>query len=435
MGMKKFRPYQQASEQMLLPPSMRDWLPSDHEIYFISDAVEHMDLTKIMASYGEDRGSPPYHPKMMVKVLIYAYARGVRGSRRIERMLWEDVPMRVLAGNQQPDHWTIAAFRRRHLEALGELFAQTVQMAQAAKLVRLGHVAVDGTKVKANASKHRAMSYERMKKEEARLRKDIARYLRESDEVDAEEDEIYGDQRGNELPPELADPKKRLEVIRKAKAELEAEARAKAKAKGKDPETAVPKDKAQRNFTDPDSRIMLSSDKAFIQAYNAQAAVDSEHQIIVAADATNQAADAPHLIDLAKQIERNTGRRPKEISADAGYYSETNVTTLMDAGIETLIPPKKIRHSEWRELTSPRGRPPKDLDLRARMWRKLRTKPARRRYKLRQQTVEPVFGQIKWNRGLRQWLLRGLVATRHSWRFECAVHNLLKMRTAGVAWT
>ena len=442
MSMKRFRPYHHESEQMLLPPSLREWLPEDHEIYFISDAVEQMDLSKIMAAYEEPRGNPPYHPKMMVKVLVYAYARGVRGSRRIERMLWEDVPMRVLAGNQQPDHWTIAAFRRRHIAALGQLFEQTVRMAQKAKLVQLGHVAIDGTKIKANASKHSAMSYGRMRSEEERLRKDIKRYFQDSDEVDAEEDKIYGDRRGNELPPELGTRQKRLEAIRKAKAALEAEARAKAeeekKAKGgksgKDPATAVPDDKAQRNFTDPESRIMRSSDKGFIQAYNAQAAVDTAYQIIVAADATNQAADSPHLIPLADQVETNSGRRLREVSADAGYFSENNVTDLLKRGIEVLIPPKKVRHSEWREMTSPRGRPPRNLDLRGRMWWKLRTKRGRQRYKLRQQTVEPVFGQIKWNRGLHQWLLRGLAAVRESWRFECAVHNLLKMRTAGVAW-
>jgi IS5 family transposase len=179
---------------------------------------------------------------------------------------------------------------------------------------------------------------------------------------------------------------------------------------------------------------MRNSDKAFIQAYNAQAAVDSEHQIIVAADASNQAADSPHLLAITEQVEKNTGRQLREVSADAGYFSEDNMKALMERGIEVLIPPKRIRHSEWREMKSPRGRPPRSLDLRGRMWRKLHTKRARQRYKLRQQTVEPVFGQIKWNRGLQQWLLRGLAATRASWRFECAVHNLLKMRTAGVLW-
>lgn len=445
LGMKHFRPYQ-PEQLLLLPPSLDEWLPRDHEIYFISDAVDRMDLGRIYARYDNPQGNPPYHPRMMVKVLIYAYMRGIRSSRKIERTLWEDIPMRVLSGNQQPDHWTIANFRRQHLEALGDLLVQTVRMAREAGLVKLGQVAIDGTKVKANASKHSAMSYGRMKQEEERLRKEIAAWFREAEAVDAREDRKYGSRRGDELPPELADRKRRLEAIERAKAVLEAQARereaqrqASAEKKGKKPRPpknppGVPPDKAQYNFTDPESRIMKNGDKAFIQGYNAQAAVDVESQIIVAADLTNQAADAPHLVGLVEQAERNTECALREVSADAGYFSETNVNELVAKGIEVWIPPEKVRHREWRTMSSPRGRIPRGLDLRGRMRRKLRTKRGRARYKLRQQSVEPVFGQIKGNRGLRQFLLRGLVATRASWRFECAVHNLLKMWKAGVAW-
>lgn len=336
---------------MLLPPSIADWVPADHEVHFIADAVGQLDLSAIMEKYNEPRGNPPYHPQVMVGILLYAYARGVRGSRRIERMCYEDVPMRVLAGNVQPDHWTIAAFRRRHLEALGELFVQTVLLAQKAGVVKMGHLAIDGTKVKANASKHSAMSYGRMKEERARLEALIRKELQAGIAEDEREDAELGDRRGDELPPELAHPAKRLAAIKEAMASLEAEAaakqaqqpeqaaaparkrRKKSKPKGgsavKSPSLLPPEepvdtgtppaqaeaipvvpDKAQYNFTDPESRIMLTSSKAFEQCYNAQAAVDSPSQIIVAADLTNQAADAPHLRGVVDQVIANTGRAP-----------------------------------------------------------------------------------------------------------------------------
>lgn len=434
----------------MFPPSPRDWLPADHPVHFIDEVVEELDLSAILDDYREKRGQPPYNPVMMVKILIYGYWRGIRSSRKLERALYEDVGFRFLSGNQQPDFWTIAAFRRRHHEALGELFAQTVRLAQKAGLVKLKHVAVDGTKIKANAFKHSAMSYEYMAKEEERLKKEIEQYLKEVEETDRAEDRKFGKRRrGDELPEHLRDPAKRLEAIRRAKAELEAEARRKAeegqekrqdeltpgqagKGRKKKAQKEGPSPKAQYNFTDPDSRIMLSSDKAFIQAYNAQAAVDAETQIIVAAELTNQAADAPHLLPLITQVEANTGSRPKEVSADAGYYSDANLQKLAQLGIEAFIPPDKVRHSEWRDAKSPRGRMPKGLSLRERMRRKLKTKHGRERYKLRQTSVEPVFGQIKEDRGLRQFLLRGLEKVRSSWRFDCAVHNLIKLFRARV---
>jgi len=304
--MKTFRPYQ-PNQTLLLPPSLGDWLPKDHLAYFLSEVVDQLDLSKIYGAYQEERGYPPYDPRMMVKIWVYAYAKGIRSSRRIAAALYEDVAFRVLADNQQPSFSTIALFRRRHHEALGELLVQTVRLAQKAGLVQLKQVAVDGTKVKANASKHSSMSYGRMQEEEKRLEAEIEQYLKEAETVDAEEDAAFGDRRGDELPPELADRQKRLEAIRRAKAELEEEARRKAEEqrvkepanrRDKDDPPPKPKAKAQRNFADPDSRIMRNAEKAFIQGYNAQLVVDVKSQIILASDLTNQAADVGHLVPL-----------------------------------------------------------------------------------------------------------------------------------------
>lgn len=436
--MKTFRPYQ-PDQVLLLPPSLRDWLPQDHLAHFVREIVEQLDLSDIYRAYREERGYPPYDPLMMVKILVYAYARGIRSSRKIAAALHEDVAFRVLSGNQQPSFSTIALFRRRHHEALGKLLVQTVRLARKAGLVHLNRVAVDGTKVKAYASKHSAMSYARMKEEEARLQAEIERYLEESRAIDEEEDKTYGERRGDELPAELADRQKRLEAIRRAKAELEEEARQKAqeqestrrtrrRAKKEPPQ---PKAKAQRNFTDPESRIMRSADNTFIQGYNAQVAVDVESQIIVASDLTNQAADVGHLVTLVEQVEANTGRVPRQVLADAGYYSERNGEELAKRGIEAFIPPYKVKHTVWRDAPYPCGRIPRNLSARDRMWRKILSKRGRETYKLRHMSVEPVIGQIKWARNLTQFTLRGLAKVRSLWRFDCAVHNLLKIFRAG----
>lgn len=456
MNKKRFREYT-PDQVLLLPPSLRDWLPPEHLVYFISDAVEKMDLSSIYGAYEEVRGQPPYAPRMVVKVWLYAYSQGVRSSRRVEKRLYEDIAFRIVAGNQQPDHWTLNDFRRRHHEALGDLFRQTVQMAKACGLVKMGHVAVDGTKVKANASLHSAMSYGRMEEEEKRLRAEIEQYFRECDEIDAEEDRLYGDRRGDELPDHLATREKRLQAIEEAMKALEEEARQKAEEQAKrkrEPEGAgegrrgrrqgrpprsessheegKPAPKAQRNFTDPESRVMKDSSKAFVQAYNAQVAVDASSQVIVAADLTNMAADGPHLEALIEQTLVNTGAVPREVSADAGYWSEGNLEKLGEKGIEVFMPPEKVKHSQWRALQSPRGRKPKGLTLKDLMRRKLRTKRGRARYKLRMMTAEPVIGQIKEGRGLRQFLLRGVQKVRSLWQLDCAVHNLVKMFRANV---
>jgi len=446
--MKKFKEYQ-PNQILLFPPCINDWLPDNHPVHFINDVVDQLNLSEIYRSYLNLRGKPPYDPTMMVKILIYSMTKGIRSSRKIERALYEDVGMRVLSANQQPDHWTISDFRRRHHEALGNLFVQTVQLADQAGLVRLNHASQDGTKIKANASKHSAMSYAYMEKEENRLRKEAEDILRQMEETDLEEDKKYGNRRGDELPEELSSREKRLEAIKKAKEELEKRAREKAEEaqkkrekeaekKGKnykprkDATQAVPDAKDQYNFTDPTSRIMLNSDKAYIQGFNAQTIVDSETHIIIAADLSNQAADSPHCIDMLEQVEANTGRRPKEFSADAAYFSEDILNTLKEKKIDAFIPPDKIKHSEWRTQKPIRGRIPKDADAKYLMRRKLRTKYGRQRYKLRQTSVEPVFGFIKEELGLRQFLLRGVNKARSSWRFSCAVHNILKMFRAGV---
>lgn len=445
INMKRFRDYQK-NQILLFPPSINDWLPENHPARFINEVAEQLDLRAIYNDYSELRGKPPYHPQMMVKIWIYACSKGILSSRKIEKALYDDVGFRYLSANQQPDHWVISEFRRRHHRALGDIFIQTVQLAQRAGLIKLNQIAIDGTKIKANASKHSAMSYAYMKKEEERLQKEIRELLRQAEEIDRMEDRKYGDRRGDELPKELATKEKRLEAIKKAKAELEAEAknrlkeqqderekRAKKQGKNYKPrkDNKEPKAKSQRNFTDPDSRIMKNSDKAFIQAYNAQASVDAETQIIVASNLTNQANDSPHLPSQIKEVINNTHRCPKEVSADAGYYSEDNLEALNSEKIEAYIPPDKIKHSEWREQKPPRGRIPQNASPMYLMRRKLRTKHGRARYKLRQTSVEPVFGYIKEQMGLRQFLLRGQDKVRSVWRFTCAVYNLMKIYRSG----
>jgi hypothetical protein len=332
----------------------------------------------------------------------------------------EDVAFRILAAGQQPDFRTIAAFRARHLKALGGLFDQVLQLCREAGLVKLGHVAVDGTKVRANASKHKAMSYARMKQEEERRRAEIRRWFQECEATDAAEDELHGpDRTGDELPEELRGPKRRLEKIREAKAALEAQARAKGKEE--------PEPKAQRNFTDPESRIMLSSDKAFIQAYNCQAAVDAGSQVIVAVDVLQKASDQRELVPLIEQVEERMGTKPKVVSADAGYWVNEDIERLEGEGIEALVAPKKIRHSEWREMAPPKGRIPRGLSPKERMARKLRTKRGRAEYGKRKISVEPVFGQIKGPLDFRQFLLRGHDKTRGEWTLVCTASNILKL--------
>ena len=428
---KTYLPYD-PDQQLLLPAALREWLPDDHLAYFISDVVDQLDLSSITARYeGERRGGPPYHPRMMVKVLLYGYCVGVASSRRIAQRLHEDIAFRVLAANNTPDFRTISDFRKDHLGALSGLFLQVLAFCQRAGLVKLGHVALDGTKVRANASRHKAMSYRRMKEKEEQLAAEVAELLRRAQEVDEEEDRRYGkDKRGDELPEELAFREGRLEKIREAMAALEAEAQAAAEAEGKE-HPGVPEDKAQRNFTDAESRIMPApGGRDFLQAYNCQAVVDHAHQVIVAARATNQSSDKQQAAAMMRETIDNVGAVPREVSADAGYYSAKAVDELQALGVDPYVAPEQTRHGRV-VPPAPRGRIPRHLSPRDRMRRKLQTKRGRKRYALRMETVEPVFGQIKEGRGFRQFLLRGLEKVNAEWSLICTGHNLLKLFRCG----
>ena len=432
---KSYLPYD-PDQQLLLPQALQEWLPEDHLAYFISDVVDQLDLSEITTRYEQERrGGPPYNPRMMVKVLLYGYCVGVPSSRRMARRLHEDIAFRVLAANNTPDFRTISDFRKDHLSALSGLFLQVLMLCQQYGLAKLGHVALDGTKVKANASKHKAMSYRKMKEKEAQLSAEVAELLRRAQETDEEEDKRYGkDRRGDELPEELAFREGRLEKIREAMAALEAEAAAQAKqaeAEGRE-HPGVPEDKAQRNFTDPQSRIMpASGGKDFLQAYNCQAVVDHEHQVIVAARATNLTSDKQQAAAMIAETIDNISAVPKEVSADAGYYSATAVADLQALGVDPFVAPEKTRHGH-QPPPAPRGRIPRDLSPRDRMRRKLQTKRGRQRYALRMATVEPVFGQIKQGRGFRQFLLRGLEKVNGEWSLICTTHNLLKLFRNGL---
>lgn len=445
MSPRTFRPYD-PEELWLLPPSPRDWLPEDHLAYFLADLVEELNLQPILATYGGvTRGTVPYHPQLLVKVLLYAYAVGIPASRQIAQKLEEDVAFRVLAANQRPDFRTLSDFRKQHLTALADLFVQVLTLCRRAGLVKLGHIALDGTKVKANASKHKAMSYGRMGTEEARLQAEVERLLTQAEAADARDDAAYGpDRRGDELPAELARREQRLQTIRAAKAVLEQEAQAEAAIKraaqdtgapdrprrGRPPlpPSPVPHPKAQRNFTDPESRIMPASDAkgSVVQGDNCQAAVDARAQIIVAADVTDEANDKQQAQPMLTQVLANTEQVPRTVSMDAGYFSEANVTALTALGCRPLMPPDRQLHGQA-ALVAPRGRLPAGWSVADRMRRTLRTKPGRRLYARRKAIVEPVFGQIKQGRGYRQFLLRGLRQVRGEWALICTTHNMLKL--------
>jgi len=425
--MKTFRPYE-PDQMLLMPPSLQDWVPEDHLARFVGDLVDTLDLSAIEDTYYEERGYPPYHPCMMVKVLLYAYCTGTYSSRRMAAKLHDSVAYRFLAAGNQPDFRTLSDFRKRHEEALSGLFEQVLVICRESGLVKLGRVAVDGTKIKANASKHKAMSYGRMLEKAAALRKEIKEMFRQAEATDREEDRRYGpDRRGDELPEELARRETRLKKIREAKAALEAEAKKKAAAEGKDPKEPKPRAKAQHNFTDPESKIQKTSD-GFIQGYNAQVAVDETFQVIVAQHVTSAAPDVNQLQPAVESIAATLKSQPKEVLADAGYWSEENIRALEKKGIEPFIATGRRKHGETRP--SPRGRAPKDMTLRQRMARKLLTTRGQKAYSQRQVIVEPVFGQIKQARRFRQFLRRGVRRVQHEWSLVCTAHNMLKLRTA-----
>ena len=452
---KRFKPYQ-PNQLFLLPPDMKQWLPEDHLVYFIMDVVGQLDLNTIYRSYDNSKGGqPPYDPRMIVALLLYSYCIGLPSSRKIEKATYERVAFRILTADQHPDHDTIAEFRKRHLKALGGLFVEVLRLCQQVGLVKLGHVSLDGTKVKANASKHKAMSYGRMEKKAEELEAEVKRLLTEAQAVDDAEDAEYGKgKRGDELPKDLRFKQDRLRKIKEAMKSLEQQAKAEAdakreeirrkelslekegrKRKGKKPKepTDDPDSKAQRNFTDPESRIMKDgASKSFEQAYNCQAAVDEKSQIIVATNVTQQTNDKQQVEPMVETIKKNTGgQTPKKLSADTGYFSESNIEYLEGEEIDSYVATGRDKHGD-QPKPPPRGRIPKDLTKKERMTRKLRTKKGRETYSKRKKIVEPVFGQIKEARGFRRFSLRGLGNVMSEWDLICLTHNLLKLFRSGL---
>jgi len=444
---KEFRLWK-IDESQLLPPRVEDYVPKAHLSRLIVALVrEELDLSAIGGSYRSVLGQPPFDPRLMTALLLHGYASGIYASRRIARAAVERADFMMIAAGDPPDFRTISEFRRRHLKALAALFVQVLKLAEKAGLVKLGHVALDGTKIKANASKHKAMSYARMKKREAELKAEVERWLEAAEAADREEDKLYGDRRGDELPDWVADKARRLARIRAAKAELEAEAKAAAeaeaqarieaeaqrKAQGRKktgkppaPPKAEPDGKAQRNFTDPESRILKTKD-GYIQGYNAQAAVDGTAQIIVAQTLTDTSSDQAQLAPLLDGIRANLGRNPDEVSADAGYCSDTNLRTIKRRRIDGYIATGRQKHGT-KSATTKKEPPPGSLI--AKMTTKLRRAGYRSRYRLRKQIVEPVFGQIKQARGFRQFLLRGIDKVKAEWALICTAHNLTKLARA-----
>jgi transposase len=424
-------------QDLLLPPSLREWVAEEHLVYFVSDVVDQLDLSVIHAVYGEEkRGQPPYDPRLMTKLLIYGYCTGVFSSRRIQKRLQEDIPFKVLAAGNEPDFRTISDFRKIHIGTLQGLFEQVLEMALEVGAVKVGRVTVDGTKVKANASKHKAMSYGRMQEKQQQLKEEVKQLLKQAEAADEEEDRRHGEQRGDELPEELRRRETRLAKIKMAKKVVEQRARERAAAEGKsaaEAKRAKPDDKDQYNFTDAESRIMKGAD-GFVQGYNAQAAVEAEMLLIVGQSVTEAANDKQQLEPMVEAIEQQSGQRPEAILADSGYCSEENLAYLESADqperkIDGFIATGKQKHGEHR-LPCKRGPLPKGATRVDRMKRKLQTKVGKGVYAARKCVVEPVFGQIKQARGFRQFLLRGKGKVKGEWALVCLTHNILRLHAA-----
>jgi len=433
---------------------MKQWLPEGDLAYFIMDVVSALDLSALYDHYSRSRsGRPAYNPRMMTSLILYAYCVGLPSSRKIEAATYTQVPFRVITADQHPDHDTIADFRKTHLQALAGLFVNVLQLCQKAGLVKLGHLSLDGTKVKANASKHKAMSYDRMDKTLQQLEAEVEQLLEEAKTVDEQEDARYGKgKRIEELPEDLRRRQDRIAKIKQAKQSLENEAKAKADAKrqaiqkqeealekeGKTRQGKPPKDpsdtpgpKAQRNFTDPESRIMKDgASKSFEQAYNCQIASDEQAQVIVGTNVTQETNDKQQVKPVIEDVKKRTGQTPKKASLDAGYYSDDNVAYLESETIDGYIATGRQKHSD-RIPPTPRGRIPKDATTKEKMARKLRTAKGRATYSKRKHIVEPVFGQIKEARGFRRFLLRGLENVTCEWDIVCLTHNLLKLFRSG----
>jgi transposase len=447
-----FRDYN-PDQLMLLPTDLKQWLPEDDLVYFLIDIVGELDLQPIYREYTYRKGGqPPYHPRMMLSLLFYAYCIGMPSSRKIEQATYQQIPFRVLTANQHPDHDTIANFRKRHLQSLAKLFVNVLQLCQKAGLVKLGHVSLDGTKVRANASRHKAMSYGRMDAKITELENQVQQMLSKAEACDQNEDALYGKgSRGNQLPQQLQFRQSRLEKIREAKKVLEAEAQANFKAqrkeyqkkvkareqrtdrRGRPPKapSADPDPKRQYNFTDPDSRLMVDgATKSFQQSYNCQAAVDEEEQIIIASGVTQDTNDKLQVKPVVKKIKANSGNRlPDKMSADAGYFSEDNCKFLASQRIQAYIATEKT--NQLSKHSAPGGRMPKNTTLTERITRKLQTRKGRSIYEKRKQIVEPVFGQIKEVRRFRRFSFRGIKNVAAEWDLICLTHNLLKLYRSG----
>ncbi len=448
MTKEVFRPWD-VDQCELFPPAFKDLVPAGHLVHFIRRVVaEDLDLSGIYAGYDSTLGQPPYHPGLMTALLLYGYSRGVYTSRRLELACEERIDFRALVGAERPDHSTIAQFRKQHRPALETLFVQVLALCRDAGMVKLGHVALDGTKLRANASKHAAMSYKRMKEAEPELARQVQEWLDQAQQGDAADDAAYGeDKRGDEIPSYIREKARKLAKIRAAKARIEAEAQARKERveaeratqeaqqgspiRGPKPKAleGMPEDKKQSNFTDPESRILKTAG-GYEQGYNAQAAVDAESQVIVAQAVTNEQNDGHQLVPMLEQIGANLGQLPAQLSADAGYCSEENLAALEDRGVDPYIATGRQKHG----MSSPTSNQQANRAPRATAMReKLRSGGWTSPYRLRKQTVEPVFGQIKEARGYRRFLRRGLANVAGEWALLCTVHNLLKLAAVRVA--
>jgi transposase len=433
-----FREYN-PDQMLLLPPSLREWLPEGHLAYFVSDMVDRFDLSSFYAEYeGDGRRNQPFEPRMMVKVLLYGYATGTFSSRKLARKLHEDVAFRVLAAGNFPAHRTLCDFRLQHLAEFEALFVEVVRISKEAGLVKLGSLAIDGSKIRADASKHKAMSYGRMNEEEKRLKEQIHALVKRAQSVDEEEDARLGaDNSGDEIPEELRRRETRLKKIEEAKQRLEQRQAEADREQGRHPDDGrksskggkdfsrdfgVPPDKAQDNFTDHESRIMKGPD-GFQQSYSAQAGVDADHQIIVAAEITQSAADSNELLPVIEAAQANTLLKPQEVLADAGYRSEKNFLDLEAREIDGYIAIGR----EGKDLLS--RQPDGSLPATRRMQEKCATESGKKRYARRKAIVEPVFGWAKAILGFRQFSLRGVKKVQAEWRMLCLVLNLRRMRT------
>jgi len=451
---KTFRHYDQ-SQSFLIPPSLDDWLPADHEARFISDAVEDLlDLSAIYASYETADGAPPYAPTMMLKLLLYGYSTGVTSSREIERRCLVDVAFRWLSANATPDYRSIARFRRRHLGALDDLFTQVLRCCAGAGLVKLGRVALDGTKLRASASRHKAMSYDHLVRKTEQLRAEVAEILAEAEAIDQAEDEAFGaDRRGDEIDPELARRETRLAKMRVAMDAIETEAKEQAAAKATEAaarkgaseaevaeaaetaaQAATPPARAQRNFTDADARVMKTADGSFHYAFNAQAVVDEEHQVVLSGAITQAATDVKQLLPMIEATETELATAgidgsPRVLLADAGYCSADNLEALAELKVDALVATGRLRRDEQLPPT-PRGRIPKSATAKQRMARRLRTNLGRADYARRKVIVEPAFGQMKTRQHAGQLRLRGLAGAQGEWTLHLVCHNLRKLANA-----